>query len=56
MRDHTKLKALELADEAAETVYKMTRDFYREEMFGLTTQMRREAVSVPLQYRGWLWP
>ncbi len=29
------------------SVYEMTRDFPREEMYGLTAQMRRSAVSVP---------
>ena len=28
-------------------VYKMTRDFPREELYGLSVQMRRSAVSVP---------
>ena len=47
MRDHTKLRAFELADELAVTVYKTTRPFPKEEAYGLTSQMRRAAVSVP---------
>ncbi len=47
MRDHTKLKAFELADEVALLVYKITAVFPKEEMYGLTSQMRRAAVSVP---------
>lgn len=47
MRDHTKLRAFELADEVAVMVYRITARFPREEFYGLTTQMRRAAVSVP---------
>ncbi len=47
MRDHTKLRAYELADELAVTVYQMTSKFPKEELYGLTSQMRRAAVSVP---------
>jgi four helix bundle protein len=47
MRDHTKLRAFELADEVVMLVYQVTAGFPREEMYGLTSQMRRAAVSVP---------
>jgi len=47
MRDHTKLKAFELADEVVMLVYQNTMMFPKEEMYGLTAQMRRAAVSVP---------
>ena len=47
MRDHTKLRAFELADELAIMIYRITRDFPKVEIYGLTAQMRRSAVSVP---------
>jgi four helix bundle protein len=47
MRDHTKLTAFELADELAILVYEATRSFPKDEQFGLTSQVRRAAVSVP---------
>jgi four helix bundle protein len=46
MRDHTKLRAFELADELAIKVYLATNSFPSNEAFGLTSQMRRAAVST----------
>lgn len=46
MRNYKKLRAFELADELALSVYRVTKDFPKEERYGLTSQMRRSAVSV----------
>ena len=48
MRDHTKLRAFELADEAVRLIYLATREFPEEEVYGVTSQMRSAAISVPL--------
>ncbi|MDD3276942.1 MAG: four helix bundle protein [Kiritimatiellales bacterium] len=47
MRDHRKLKAFELADALALLTYKETLVFPRDEIYGLTSQIRRAAVSIP---------
>lgn len=47
MRDHKSLRAFELADELVLMIYKVSRAFPKEEMYGLTSQMRRAAVSIP---------
>lgn len=47
MRDHGKLRAFELADELVVQIYQLTQQFPKDEIYGLTSQMRRAAVSVP---------
>ena len=47
MRDHTKLRAFELADEIVLLIYQLTKKFPNDELYGLTSQMRRAAISVP---------
>ncbi|MBW1725836.1 MAG: four helix bundle protein [Deltaproteobacteria bacterium] len=45
MRDHTKLRAFELADEVAVLVYRVTAGFPREELYGLTSQLQPKYLS-----------
>ena len=47
MRDHTKLRAFVLVDEIAILIYRLTAEFPKGERYGLTSQMRRAAVSAP---------
>jgi four helix bundle protein len=46
MRNHAKLPAFQLADPVALAIYEQTRSFPREEIFGLTSPLRRAAVSI----------
>ncbi|MEM7473707.1 MAG: four helix bundle protein [Planctomycetota bacterium] len=45
MRNYRKLRAFELADKLAISVYRITTAFPKHEQFGLTSQLRRAAVS-----------
>lgn len=47
MRDYTKIEAWKLADDLVVRVYEVTRAFPKEELYGLTSQLRRASVSVP---------
>ncbi len=47
MRDHPTLRACVLADEVALRPDRATKTFPQNEIEGLTSQMRRAAVSVP---------
>jgi len=46
MRDHTKLKVFELADNLAIAVYGASTGFPVNEQYGLQSQVRRAAVSI----------
>ena len=47
MRPHEKLEVWIRAIDFVITIYRITESFPREEKFGLTSQIRRAAVSVP---------
>ena len=42
-----KLEVWKLGDELAYQVYKVTNNFPKEEIYGLTSQVRRAALSIP---------
>lgn len=46
-RPHKKLKVWQRAIDLYVEIYQVTRDFPREEIYGITSQMRRAALSVP---------
>jgi four helix bundle protein len=47
VRDYTKIKAWQLADDLTVAVYSRTRLFPKDEAYGMTNQIRRAAYSVP---------
>ena len=48
MANYKKLIIWQKADKLAHLVYKLTEFFPKHEIFGLTSQLRRAAISVPL--------
>jgi len=44
---YRKLETWQVAMDFVERCYKLTRNFPREELHGLTSQLRRAAVSIP---------
>ena len=47
MRDYKKIDAWQLTDDLTVLIYECTRSFPKEELYGLTSQLRRAASSVP---------
>ena len=47
MRDFRKYKVWQLGHQLTLDVYKQTRKFPKEEIYGLTSQMRRASYSIP---------
>ena len=47
VRPHYNLEAWKAAMALVKDVYKLTREFPKEEVYGLVSQMRRAAVSIP---------
>lgn len=47
MRKHQELRVWQQAMDLVEQIYRVTAEFPDEEKYGLTSQMRRAAVSIP---------
>lgn len=47
MRNYKNIKAYQYSDSLVVQIYSMTRKFPKDELYGLTSQVRRSAVSVP---------
>ena len=45
--NHKKLQAWQLSIQFVSEIYKMTQQFPQIEMYGLTSQIRRAAISIP---------
>ena len=47
VQSYRDLKVWQIGMDIAEAIYELTRDFPKQEVYGLTSQMQRAAVSVP---------
>jgi four helix bundle protein len=47
LKNYTELKVWQKAYQLCLEIYKVTKNFPREERYGLTAQIRRAAVSIP---------
>lgn len=47
MKDFKKLKTWQKGIKLVVDIYKTSRNFPKEELYGLTSQMRRSAISIP---------
>ncbi len=47
MKNFKNLKVWQKGIELVKNIYKSTKEFPKEELYGLTSQMRRSAISVP---------
>ena len=47
MQTHKDLEVWQLGMDLVEKIYKVTKSFPKEEQYGLTSQMRRSAISIP---------
>ena len=47
MRDYKQLKIWQKADKLAKEIYFVTRDFPKDELFSLTSQLWRASLAVP---------
>jgi four helix bundle protein len=47
IRNHKDLEVWKKSIELVKEIYQITRDFPKDELYGLTSQIRRSAVSIP---------
>jgi len=47
VKDHKKLDIWKMSVDLVPEVYEITKKFPKEELYGLTNQVRRSAVSIP---------
>jgi four helix bundle protein len=48
MRDYKKFEVWQKSYKLGFTIYEVTKQFPREELYGLTSQVRRACISIPL--------